>query len=353
MTQVTSDYTVRGYRSEDEAQVLELVRRSLGESDIHQRTPAIWRWKHLFSPFGPSHVWVACDDSGQLIGLRCFMQWELKSGEHRVRAARAVDTCTHPNFRRKGIFSTLTRSAVDAARAEGIHLVFNTPNNDVLPGYLKLGWRYVATVQPLIKVLHPPRFVRGLLSSRLGKQKSRANSPEEFFREQPTPVQTLFERGDALDRLIQLNDQSSYRYGSLRTHRSGAYLHWRYGEHPSIPYWTVFVEHDGELKGCVIFRTNTRYRMKEVVLCELILAEPNQELAHFLLARLKSALRADYLVGYFPEGSFPRRTLDRWGFRTVPRLGMNFAVSTLDPNLPQDPQLFNNWNLSLGDLELF
>ncbi len=64
------------------------------------------------------------------------------AGRHAVRAVRAVDTATHPDHQGRGIFSTLTptRSRRCGSRAD---LVFNTPNEKSLPGYLKMGWQIV------------------------------------------------------------------------------------------------------------------------------------------------------------------------------------------------------------------
>ena len=129
--------------------------------------------------------------------------------------------------------------------------------------------------------------------------------------------------------------------------------HWRYGRHPTIPYWSVVIEHDGRLQGAVIFRTNTRYSLKEVVLCELLTARPDGRLASALLDQIKACVRADYLVTYFPRGSFHRQALEGWGFRTVPKQGIDFTVRALDSDLPKDPRRFDSWDLTLGDLELF
>ena len=115
----------------------------------------------------------------------------------------------------------------------------------------------------------------------------------------------------------------------------------------------MFIEQGGDLQGCIIFRTNTRFGLKEVVLCEFLLAEPRMDLCRDLLARLRSSLKADYLITHFPEGSFHRRGLEQMGFRGVPGQGMNFTVRPLVQDLPQDPLQFSNWGLAMGDLELF
>lgn len=347
-----AQFTARELEAADEEEVLQLLGKALGEGPAGGRTANFWRWKHVNNCFGPSYARVACDDSGNIIGMRAFMQWELISGDKTLRAVRAVDTATHPNYRRTGIFSTLTQKVLDDVTADGVDLVFNTPNNSVLPGYLKLGWQKVANVRPMVKVLSYPGFAAGMVRRNLGKTSPRQHEMAEFFRGESTPVTALRERQTAVERLIQRNEDAS-RHQGIRTKRSWDYLQWRYLDHPTIPYWTVFLEEAGELQACAIFRTNTRFGMKEVVLGELLLSEPNQDMCVDLLKSIRSTVNAHYLIAHFQEGSLVRRALDTVGFRVMPGHGMNFASRTLGHDLPQDPFQFDSWDLTLGDLELF
>ena len=293
MTQITAEYATCGYQHADEGQVLDLLRKSLGESDILQRTPALWQWKHILNPFGESYVHLAWDPSSELIGMRAFMRWEFECGSRRINAVRAVDTATHPSYRRMGIFSNLTKQALSAAQQDGVDFIFNTPNQDVLPGYLKLGWQHVATIRPLIKVLNHSSFAVGLVRWRMGKESSRRYSPTEFFKTKPVSVAQLLESRPELEQLIQLDERTRSRLDRIKTHRTWDYLRWRYGEHPTISYWSVIIESEGELQGAAIFRTNTRYGLKEVVLCELLTAKPDDKLASALLNEIKACSRAD------------------------------------------------------------
>ena len=65
--------------------------------------------------------------------------------------ARAVDTATDPDFQGRGIFTRLTLEALDALPAEGVELVFNTPNARSLPGYLKMGWQEVGRLPAAVR----------------------------------------------------------------------------------------------------------------------------------------------------------------------------------------------------------
>jgi len=297
---------------------------------------------------------VATNGQGLVIGLRAFMQWRFQAGSRSVKAVRAVDTATHPDYRRAGMFTTLSRQVAEQAAQDGVDLIFNTPNQRSLPGYLKLGWCHVGTVRPMVSILNAPRLVFGLVRNGLGFRKSESHSPEEFFSQPVIDIRSLLNSAqDGLEHLLLESGGLCGANDSIITSRSIEYLRWRYAEHPFLNYWVATRSSDGRLKGCVIFRTNTRFGLKEVMLCELLLAERDEGLCRSLLSQLRSCLQADYLLAYFQEGSFLQCVLKRCGFRSVPRYGMNFTVNPLTADLPVDPLRFDSWALTVGDLELF
>src|SRR6185295_3366058 len=102
-------------------------------------------------PFGPSPSWVALDGE-RIIGFRTFMRWEFEHEGRVRRAVRAVDTATHPDYQGRGIFSTLTRAGLDEMRADGVDYVFNTPNDNSRPGYLKMGWQTVGRLPVSVRM---------------------------------------------------------------------------------------------------------------------------------------------------------------------------------------------------------
>ena len=124
-------------------------------------TAEFFRWKHLENPFGRSYMLLAeAEGDG---GLPLVHAMAIRRGRRTVTAVRAVDTATHPDHQGRGIFRLLTTTAIEALRAEA-DLIFNTPNDKSLPGYLKMGWRRVADVPIRVRVRRPVRFVRHLRS---------------------------------------------------------------------------------------------------------------------------------------------------------------------------------------------
>jgi hypothetical protein len=95
-------------------------------------------WKHVQNPAGKSFVLIAEEDS-RLVGLRIFMLWDFHINGRAYKALRPVDTAVHKDYQGKGLFKKLTLQGLDMMKGN-FDFIFNTPNNNSLPGYLKMGW---------------------------------------------------------------------------------------------------------------------------------------------------------------------------------------------------------------------
>ena len=352
--QQSAEYEIRDYLSEDESPVLDLVQQGMGSGPAGIRDKSFWRWKHFNNPFGHSIALVATNREGQIIGLRTFMRWRFSSGDTLVKAVRAVDTVTHPDYRGHGVFSTLTRKAVEQSKNSEIALIFGTPNTQVLPIYLKLGWDLVPVIRPLVKILNYPRFVTSIPRILQNLTKSRTSgylSPERILRQELPSVSEFLRLSGVVEQLLFSHSQTRNEY--LSTDYSIDYLQWRYSEYPSAKYLVYYREKRGALLGCVILRPSTRFNLKEVVLDDMFFSEPDEGLVSSLLDEAERYLNADYIIAYFPESSFEHHILRRNGFHQIPIKGMDFIVNVLASNMPCDPKVMESWNINLGDLEVF
>ena len=143
---------IREAKKEDIDSIIVLLQASLGES-LLKKSAEIWNFKHVINPFGESTVLLAEEDT-QILGVRAFMNWHWQMGNQVWNSYRAVDTATHPDHQGKGIFKKLTLQALDTINEKGDCFVFNTPNDQSRPGYLKMGWQEVGK----IKVALVPTF---------------------------------------------------------------------------------------------------------------------------------------------------------------------------------------------------
>jgi GNAT superfamily N-acetyltransferase len=319
---------LRGYEAADEPTVLGLLGASLGwvPDELHAR---LFAWKHAESPFGVSPAWVATVD-GEVVGFRTFLRWEFTIDGQLVRAVRAVDTATHPEHQGRGVFTALTEHALAALREDGVAFVFNTPNERSRPGYLRMGWRPVRK----LPVLARPRSLTALprlLRARVAAEKwSVTTSAGE-----PAADALADDAAGIPDLLASLPDTG------LRTHRTAAYLAWRYG-FPPLCYRAVTAG-DEPSQGMVIFRLRRRGPALEAVVCEELVPANEPATRRALLAQLARISGADYVVRLGDH-------LPRAGFLPVPGQGPTLVCRPVNLAAPPEP---GAWHLELGDIELF
>lgn len=312
--------TIRPFEDADLGPVLDVLRDSLGETPLLKRTPALFSWKHQRNPFGRSIILLA-ESEGRIAGVRAFMRWNLTTAAGDViRCVRAVDTATHPDFQRRGIFSKLTMAAVEAARADGVHMIFNTPNPKSEAGYLKMGWSEVGSIG--IQIRPTLRMIK-------------AEADPDALPDPATWLRTVTQAAD-------LPTENRPAAG-LRTTRGSAYLAWRFEQHPTANYFQA-----GTAEGTAVLRPNVRNNRRELVVSDLLGSD--------VRAAARSAVRnskADYLAAWFSPGSPERRAAILHGLLPVPRVtALTLVCRPLVDDLPVDPLTLSSWDLAMSDLEL-
>jgi GNAT superfamily N-acetyltransferase len=332
VTEATATLDVRQATDDDLPAVLELLQASLGwvpDYDYAQ----FFAWKHHESPFGRSPAWVAVDLAAgdRVVGFRTFLRWQFERGDATVFAVRAVDTATHPDYQGRGIFSLLTRQALNELRADSVAFVFNTPNDRSRPGYLKMGWELVER----LPVVMTPRSPRSLV------RLARARAPADKWSVHTDVGVNVAELLADEKSITALIDSARPDGDRLRTRRTPAYLAWRYG-FPPLHYRAV-VAPDGVEAGAVVFRLRRRGAALEAAICEQIVPAGDDDPASALVRRVLRETGADHAVQI-------GRARPSKGRLPLPGHGPTLVWRDVtDPSMPPA----NQWDLVLGDIELF
>jgi len=319
----------------DRTAVIRLLAASLGRED-DPRYETLYAWKHEDNAFGASPAWVACDGD-TIAGFRALMRWEFTRGAETVQAVRAVDTATHPGYQGRGIFTRLTLHGLDELRATGVAtprgpepvgFVFNTPNEQSRPGYLKMGWEVVGRPPTSFRPRGVGAAIR-MLRSRTAAD--RWSSPSTVG----APAAEVLADTAAVDALLE----SRPRPTTLRTHHTARTLQWRFST-PLLAYRAV-VGRGGVADGVAILRVRARGDAREAALCEVLAPEDAPSARRALVRALRRDLDADYVLrlGDRRDGLFP---LPGQG----PILTWRSVTETVAPPL-------DAWSLTLGDIELF
>jgi hypothetical protein len=324
--------TVRRATAADTPAILAVARHSLGW-DATDATTAHFAWKHAENPFGPSPMWVA-EVGDRIAGFRAFLRWEFVTAAGEVlRAVRAVDTATDPDFRGRGIFTTLTLGALEELRADAVDLVFNTPNGQSRPGYLKMGWAVVGRLPVAVRPTGPgglARIARARTPADRGAVATDAGLAAADVLADPVVAEALL-AGARPSR-------------GLATRHSAEYLAWRYGP-PALHYRIVGADSDPRA-GAVVFHLRRRGPALEAVVCETFAPAGDRRTLGRLLHTVARDSGADYLLRLRPAGA----PTPRQGFWPAPRVG---PVLTARAVTGRPPPTLAGWALTMGDIELF
>lgn len=335
-------YDIRPYQpATDEDAVLALLQHSLGGGPVGQRTVAFFRWKHEQNPFGASRAFVA-DADGEIVGFRTFMRWRWRTAHRTFEAVRAVDTATHPDHQGQGIFKTLTLGAVDGIRGE-IDLIFNTPNENSRPGYLKMGWTQVGTVPIAIRPVRPLRLARGF------RRIKEERSAEPIACALPSAASAAFPADDEVAELLAAAHQPDEL---LATDRSAAYLRWRYADAPDLDYRVVEVRRGGRLIGLGFARPRRRGPLAELTLSEVVVAAGDTGAARAVLKAAIAGSGCDHVATVVGPDPAVASAFQRQLFLPVPGQGTILTTNPLADVAP-DPRDLASWRFALGDLEVF
>ncbi len=323
-----TEVTVRRAGPADRSAILSLLAASLGwERD--DAFAAFFAWKHEQNPFGPSPAWVALQGD-DVVGFRTFLRWRFDHPDGRTRqAVRAVDTATAPGHEGRGIFRLLTTTAVDELTDEGVDFVFNTPNTQSRPGYLRMGWSTVGRL-PLVA------RVRGA-SSALRMRSARV--PAERWPVETTAGSdaTALLADDRVERLLA----SLAPPTGFRTQRTAAYLRWRYGLE-SLGYRAI-AHADNPAHGVAVFRLRRRGDAVEAGVSEVLVPHGSAHATRRLLRAVARETGADYAVRL-------GRPAVRAGYVSFPRQGPILTWRPLADTAA--PPGLRALDFALGDVEL-
>ena len=308
---MNTEYSIHRATVEDIPEMVALFELCLG-SEGGAPTIEFWIWKHIQNPMGSSPVLIARHE-GVLVGIRAFMCFEFIKGNETMKAFRPVDTATHPQHQGKGIFKNLTLQLIQDLDREGHRgFIFNTPNEQSKPGYLKMGWSIWG--KPSLQVF--PAF-----------------RPAKFKREQ--------ERQNLLT--FDFSRVAATKSTSWTVHKNSEYFRWRYQTIP-LPHYGLTTCTVGAITYRIIYRLKKTKGIREYRIC-------------------------DILVDNSPLGQMPVKLLWKlgaaWGggmitFTTSKKIVIALTLNSQAPVVTyrklreSDIKIpFEEINWSIGELELF
>ncbi|MFC7202814.1 GNAT family N-acetyltransferase [Haloferax namakaokahaiae] len=97
-------YEIRWYQPRDRAAFMDLY-----ELAFNQRSEAWFSWKYEQNPYAERVPIILADKDGEIAGLRPFIPLPLRVGDQTYTAHQLVDLVVHPDHRRQGLMTRMSR----------------------------------------------------------------------------------------------------------------------------------------------------------------------------------------------------------------------------------------------------
>jgi GNAT superfamily N-acetyltransferase len=353
---MSDPWLVRRARPEETEEVLRVRNSAYPTAPLSQ---SLWDWRYAGLPDTDAAILVA-DHRENIIGLQPLASFAVQVEGELGRACMLTGVVTHPEYRRRGVFSSLITQSVEQARERGNWLVYTFPNQLSFPGFMKVGgWIHVGSLPLYLKVLDLDAVLEKRVTNRwLRRILVGVGNPGLHLLERVRPPQSR----ELLIRQVNCWDEradelwarvcSEYR---VIVRRDRAYLTWRYLEHPEEEYMVFQAESRGELLGYTVVKATDLFGLRSGLIVDILALSPQisdyliaQALAYFRAIELEvaGALITDSL--FYPR-SFRRNGFVRCPSRLCPK-EFYFVCHIIAPEAA-DAASLQNWFLTWGDTD--
>jgi len=216
-------------------------------------------WRYDENPHGGAISFAQRHATAGLVsGYACSPRRAVPAGDE-ARAAQVGETgdvMTHPDWRKRGLFSALDRAAMEESRRLGWPVVFGLPNRRSAHIFLELGWERVGTLRPWTFVLRADAAaraerakegrIRGWATSFAALAGRRART--RLARPDPLAVRPLTE----FPRAVEAVSRAVEPRFALMVRRDAAYLDWRFLRSPSKLHRALGLFRGDEFVGYVV-----------------------------------------------------------------------------------------------------
>lgn len=320
-------------------------------------------WRYDQNPHGAAVSLLARPAAGGdgVCGYACSPRLALVRGDEASLApiGQTGDVMTHPEWRKRGIFSGLDRRCMEEAARLGWPLVFGLPNRRSAHIFLELGWDQVGTIRPWTFALRSTPAAKAVRRSdgrlkawtlgractagRKARRRLRGASGGQFGVRR---IERFDEQVTALSRRVEPEFE-------LMVRRDADYLNWRFIENTAGLHTCLGVyEAGGELAGYVVVQTPREGQVVGYLVD--VLAPTEAALAQALeagLAHLEAA-GAELVQATAVDGSWWEARLREAAFQ--PPRAENHLIVILYTHQPDHPLAragrdASRWYLTDGD----
>jgi hypothetical protein len=346
---------------DDAELVLGLERLEYPGSDVTTR--AYFDWLYRRNPAGEGIVWYAATGDPDTPSAGHYAVVPLRVAVHRepVTASLALNTLTHPRYRRQRVFTTLAEHVFTACRAKDIAFTYAFPNPRSFPGFRgPLGFTALGRLPLLLAPLRGGEVPDGVRGRLLGLAARGAYSLSAVVRAwgrgPRCSVRDEAPNSDAWDALWA-GVCGKYPVMGIR---DGRHVVWRYGACPTRRYRLYTARGPRGVLGFVATRVDEVLGLRAGFVVDLLVLPG--EMGGVAAASLLDAALAEFTEAHaaVAVALVPRHTeeymwLRRAAFFACPRA---FEPQPFDVVLrchaaaPAVPEDIGEWLLTMGDYDV-
>lgn len=354
-------YSTREYRDGDQEGILELTEAVYGKVADRERWFNWWKWMYNDNPAGRGRIWLA-EHRGKMVGQYAIVPRVMNVAGEIIIGALSLDTMTHPDYRRHGIFESLAKKTYSQAAEDGIHVIYGFPNEFSYSGFIKkLGWFDICYIPALVKVIHPENVMKTMLKARFVTRFLTSGVKLMFKaisrkKEMPPPVGlTITEVSSFDDRINNLwrNIAKEHKVGVVRNKE---YLNWRYSKVPNVKYTIYLAEVSGEVCGYTVLRCLETQSLKSGIIFDIIAPLNQDKTIQSLVSKAIEHLKqekADIIYCRTVEDRGYRRIFKENGFiYSRFKLGSRFAAYSSNQAMKIYLENSKHWFIQIGDSDL-
>jgi GNAT superfamily N-acetyltransferase len=357
-------WSTRGYSPGDEDGILALWRTVFPDGESGRADPGYWYWQFRDPPAGSARIQLAVVDD-LIVGQYAVIPMSMQVRGEAILGTLSLDTMTHPEYRRQGMFTTLASELYAELRRTGFPLTYGFPNENSIGGFVrKLQWTHVCSLPVYVKPLRPDAIVDSVLANPLLNAVARpfarlgaaiVSRPARIPDEARTNLRWLDQFDARADELWQ----EAYDRSKIALTRSAAFLNWRYFLNPVRDYRAVSYEEGGQLVAYAVIRCMDQFGLRGGMITDLVGQPGRDDALEAVLTAVEehsAQEEMDVIASLVHGDRRAARLLKRNGFLPVPKrafkewcFGVRVNNDTVDDPLIADA---DNWYLTFGDTDV-
>ncbi|MBR5640797.1 MAG: GNAT family N-acetyltransferase [Firmicutes bacterium] len=323
---------------------------------------SMYRWLFDEDPYDPPDgnmmfVMRDHDAGGRMIASDGLIPFDLQLGGRTVKAAHSVKSMTHPDYKRQGIFRTMTDNSLAQGKAHGVQVVLGFANTNSYPAYQKFGWTTLFDREVYVFPADITNKAAGMLKSRALAKMANGMFQGIGKLKRPHHRNALFtvkkyDRIPADAGAVWEKYRGQYENCIVR---DLTYLRWRYDGRPDAKYETLMLYDGSEPAGFLVLRKSVANKKPMICVAENFTDPQNEE---YISALAEAVIdycfehKADYAVACSALYGKYDEVFRRYGFVPGKGQGNVVIVRSLDDSISEAELAgAQHWHMSQGDGE--